>query len=388
MTDDDWLTSPVAEDEDPPVRIDTTVAHQSRIYDYLLGGKDNYAADREAAERALEAFPGLRAWARNNRASLSRAVRFLVAEAGIRQFLDIGTGLPTAENTHEVAQRLAPAARICYVDNDPTVLLHARALLTSHPDGRCAYLDADFREPATILAGAAETLDLSQPVAVMLLAILHVIPDSDDPQGVIARIMAALPSGSYLVISHPASDLAGPGVADEIARRFNERMGGVRSRARSRDEVARLFTGLELVPPGIVPTPQWRPEPGASLPGGDPAYAGIARKPLWTSRALLSRRARRGGGPHSPRARPALPRPSAAACTPPASWRISRLPWPSRPCRPASASARSSRWTTAAAGRSSPGTFPWCARHRGSAPRARPPGARRMPATPRRSPAA
>src|SRR5579875_2185891 len=239
MTDDDWLTSPVAEDEDPPVRIDTTVAHQSRIYDYLLGGKDNYAADREAAERALEAFPGLRAWARNNRAFLSRAVRFLVAEAGIRQFLDIGTGLPTAENTHEVAQRLAPAARICYVDNDPTVLLHARALLTSHPDGRCAYLDADFREPATILPG---------------------IPDSDDPQGVIARIMAALPSGSYLVISHPASDLAGPGVADEIARRFNERMGGVRSRARSRDEVARLFTGLELVPPGIVPTPQWRPE--------------------------------------------------------------------------------------------------------------------------------
>jgi hypothetical protein len=279
MTEDDWLTSPIAEDDHHLVQIDTTVAHQSRIYDYLLGGKDNYAADREAADRALEAFPGLRAWARNNRAFLARAVRFLVAEAGIRQFLDIGTGLPTAENTHEVAQRLIPATRICYVDNDPAVLLHARALLTSHPDGRCAYMDADFRDPAAILAGAAETLDLSDPVAVMLLAILHVIPDSDDPWGIVARIMGALPSGSYLVISHPASDIVAAGVAEEVARRFNERMGSVQSRARSRDEVARFFTGLELVPPGIVQTPQWRPEPGSSLPGAEPAYAAVARKP-------------------------------------------------------------------------------------------------------------
>ena len=263
---------------DTPVQIDTTVAHQSRIYNYLLGGKDNFAADRDAADRAIEAFPGLAVWARNNRAFLTRAVRYLVSEEGIRQFLDVGTGLPTAENTHEVAQRIAPEARICYVDNDPIVLAHARALLTSDPAGATDYVSADFRDPDRILSAAAATLDFSQPIAVMLLAILHVVPDDDDPWGLVARIMAAVPSGSFLVISHPARDIH-PERVTELTKRFNERLGGVQSRGRTHEEVASFFTGLDLVEPGIVVTPQWRPEPGSHVQDADPAYAAVARKP-------------------------------------------------------------------------------------------------------------
>ena len=269
-------------DDDLPVKIDTTVAHQARIYNYLLGGKDNFAVDREAADRAIEAFPGLAVWARNNRAFLGRAVRYLVAEAGVHQFLDIGTGLPTANNTHEVAQRIAPTARVCYVDNDPIVLTHARALLTSHPAGVTDYVHANFQNPDRILSEAARTLDFSQPIAVMLLAILHVIPESEDPSQdpyhVVRRIMDAVPSGSYLVISHPASDV-NPEQAAEIARRFNQRMGVVRSSGRSRDEVTRFLTGLDLVPPGVVITPEWRPDPAARPPDREPAYAAVARKP-------------------------------------------------------------------------------------------------------------
>jgi trans-aconitate methyltransferase len=261
-----------------PVQIDTTVAHQSRIYNYLLGGKDNFAADRDAADRAIEAFPGLAAWAKNNRAFLTRVVRYLVSEEGIRQFLDVGTGLPTAENTHEVAQRIAPEARICYVDNDPIVLAHARALLNSDPAGATDYVSADLRDPDKILSSAAATLDFSQPVAVMLLAILHVVPDADDPWGLVARIMAAVPPGSFLVISHPARDIH-PERVTELTKRFNERLGGVESRGRTREEVARFFTGLELVEPGIVVTPQWRPDPGSHAQDADPAYAAVARKP-------------------------------------------------------------------------------------------------------------
>ncbi len=258
-------------------RIDTTVARQARIYDYLLGGKDNFAIDREAAEQATAAFPGLVAWARNNRAFLARAVNYLVAEAGIRQFLDIGTGLPTANNTHEVAQRIAPQSRVVYVDNDPVVLMHAQSLLASSPEGATAYIEADLRDPDTILARAQDTLDFTRPVALMLLAILHVIPDTDDPWGVVSRLMAALPSGSYLAMSHPASDIHPEQIA-EMTKRFNERTGNVRGATRTRDEVARFFTGLELVEPGIVSTPQWRPGTGIH-PADDPAYAALARKP-------------------------------------------------------------------------------------------------------------
>ncbi len=262
---------------EPVSPLDTSVARQARIYDYLLGGKDNFAADREAAEQAIAAFPGLAAWARNNRAFLARAVRYLVTEEGIRQFLDIGTGLPTAENTHEVAQRAAPESRVVYVDNDPVVLVHARALLTSRPEGATAYLQADLRDPETILEAAANTLDFTRPIALMLLAILHVVPDADDPWAFVSRIMGALPSGSYLVISHPASDINIANIA-EMTRRFNERLGSVVSAGRTREEVARFFAGLDLVDPGIVSTPRWRPDPGIGLPD-DPAYAGVAQKP-------------------------------------------------------------------------------------------------------------
>jgi S-adenosyl methyltransferase len=260
------------------VRIDTTVAHQARIYNYLLGGKDNFEVDREAAEKAIEAFPGLVAWARNNRAFLSRAVRYLVAEEGVTQFLDIGTGLPTEENTHEVAQRLEPSSRVCYVDNDPIVLTHARALLVGHEAGATEYVHADLRDPGQILDAAAQTLDFSQPIAVMLLAILHVLPDSEEPYRLVSRVMAAVPAGSYLVISHPASDIHTASVT-ELARRFNERLGPVQSQGRTREEVSRFFDGLDLVPPGIITTPKWRPDPGTEPPGPDPAYAGVARKP-------------------------------------------------------------------------------------------------------------
>jgi hypothetical protein len=257
--------------------IDTSVARQARIYDYLLGGKDNFAADREAAEQAIAAFPGLATWARRNRAFLARAVNYLVADAGVRQFLDIGTGLPTANNTHEVAQRIAPETRVVYVDNDPVVLIHAQSLLNSAPDGATAYIQADLRDPEAILARAAETLDLSRPVALMLLAILHVIPDADDPWAVVGRLTAALPSGSYLVISHPARDIHPEQVA-EMTKRFNQRLGSVVSAGRTRDEVARFFTGLHLVEPGIVSTPRWRPGSGVE-PAEDPAWAAVGRKP-------------------------------------------------------------------------------------------------------------
>ena len=221
-----------AEGKDEISPFDTSVARQARIYDYLLGGKDNFAADREAAVQAIAVFPGLAAWARNNRAFLARAVRYLVSEAGVRQFLDIGTGLPTAENTHQVAQRIAPGSRVVYVDNDPVVLVHAQALLTSSPEGATAYIKADLRDPETILTAAAATLDFTRPVALMLLAILHVIPSADDPWEIVARIMAALPSGSYLAISHPASDVHSAQIA-EMTRRFNQRLGNVVSAGRT-----------------------------------------------------------------------------------------------------------------------------------------------------------
>jgi len=257
--------------------LDTEHAHSARVYNYWLGGKDNYAADREAAERAIAANPRIVTDVRANRAFLARAVRYLAADCRVGQFLDIGTGLPTAANTHEVAQAAAPSARIVYVDNDPVVLAHARALLTSTPEGATAYLEADLRDTAAILAGAARTLDFARPVALMLLIILHLIPDADDPYGVVARLMAALPAGSYLVLAHPGSDIRAARMA-EMTRRVNERMRGPQATMRDRAAIARFFDGLDLVEPGVVQPQQWRPDPGALSPPEVTAWCGVARK--------------------------------------------------------------------------------------------------------------
>ena len=243
--------------------LDTSVAHPARVYDYWLGGKDNFAADREAAERVLAVAPGLRYRVRANRAFLGRATRYLAAEAGLRQFLDIGTGIPAAGNTHEVAQRVAPDARVVYVDNDPIVLLHAQALLRSTPEGATDYLQADLRDPGTILDRAAALLDFGQPVAVMLLGVLHLIQDDEDPWGIVARLMAAMPPGSYLTISHPAIDIHQSQA--NAQRVYNERVATPQT-LRTREQVARFFAGLELVDPGLVQVHQWRPDPGDFAP--------------------------------------------------------------------------------------------------------------------------
>ena len=261
-----------------PSRIDTGTAHSARIYNYWLGGKDNFPADREAAEAAIAANPGIVGDVQANRAFLARVVSYLVADAGIRQFLDIGTGLPTADNTHEVAQRLAPGSRVVYVDNDPIVLAHARALLTSSPQGMTAYLEADLADPDTILKSAARTLDFSQPVALMLLIFLHLIPDAAEPAKIVARLMNALPAGSYLVLAHPASDIRAAQMA-EMTRRVNERMSGPRATMRDRAAITRFFDGLELIEPGVVQPQQWRPEPGMLSPPQVTAWCGVARKP-------------------------------------------------------------------------------------------------------------
>lgn len=250
----------------------------SKNIGYLLGGKDNYAADREAAERVLAVTPGLRSRVRANRAFLARAVRYLAGEAGIRQFLDIGTGIPSADNTHQVAQALTPDARIVYADNDPIVLVHAQALLTSDPHGSTRYVQGDLRDPAPVLRAAAQTLDFAQPVALMLLGILHLIQDSEDPYRIVASLVDALAPGSYLVISHPASDI-NPAAQAEAQKRYNERVSTPQT-LRTRDEVARFFTGLDLVPPGLACVHTWRPGPGDPAPlGAASAYGGVARKP-------------------------------------------------------------------------------------------------------------
>jgi hypothetical protein len=256
---------------------DTEHAHSARIYNYWLGGKDNYAADREAAEQAIAANPGIVSDVRANRAFLARAVHHLAADCGVRQFMDIGTGLPTASNTHEVAQAATPAARVVYVDNDPVVLVHARALLTSTSEGTTAYLDADLRDTAGILEAAAQTLDFGQPIALMLLIILHMIPDTDDPYGIVGRLVQALPPGSYLVLAHPASDIRAAKMA-EMTRRVNQRMSGPPATMRDRAAITRFFDGLELLEPGVVQPQQWRPEPGALSTAQVTAWCGVARK--------------------------------------------------------------------------------------------------------------
>ena len=256
--------------------LDTSVAHPARVYDYWLGGKDNFAADREAAERVLAAAPGLRFRVRANRAFLGRTTRYLAAEAGIRQFLDIGTGIPTGDNTHEVAQRAAPDARVVYVDNDPIVLLHAQALLRSTPQGATDYIQADLHDPGLILDRATALLDFGQPVAVMLLGVLHLIQDAEDPWGIVARLMAAMPAGSYLTISHPAIDIHP--AQSTVQRIYNENV-PTQQTLRTREQVARFFTGLELVEPGLVQVHQWRPDPSDFAPEGVvSAHGAVARK--------------------------------------------------------------------------------------------------------------
>ena len=262
----------------PPAVIDTGVAHNARIYDYWLGGKDNFAADREAGDRALEANPRILRGVRANRRFLACAVRYLAGEAGIRQFLDVGTGLPAMDNTHEVAQAVAPDARVVYVDNDPIVLAHARALLTGTREGYTAFIDGDIRDTAAVLTNASRTLDFSRPIAVMALLVLQHIPDSDDPQGIVARLVEATPSGSYLVVSDTASDIR-PEVAAETQRRLNARMAG-RQTTRSRAQIQQYFAGLDMVPPGLVTLNRWRPAADDPDPGEDiAAYCGIGRKP-------------------------------------------------------------------------------------------------------------
>ena len=253
---------------------DRNVPHIARMYDYWLGGKDNYAVDRAVADQIAAIFPDILVGVRAQRAFLGRVVRYLAAEAGISQFLDIGTGLPSADNTHEVAQRIVPQSRVVYVDNSPVVLAHARALLGSGPQGATAFIQADLRDTGRILAEAARILDLSQPVAVLLLGVLPFIPDDDDPATIVARLMAAAPPGSYLAVAHPASDIAAEQMARTV-RRFNLQARDPVT-VRTYAEVARFFDGLDLVEPGLVQLHRWRAESdGLELPN----YGGVGRKP-------------------------------------------------------------------------------------------------------------
>jgi len=256
---------------------DITVAHASRVYDYWLGGKDNFAADRTAAEEIIAVRPTIIRDIRANRAFLGRAVRFLAAEAGIRQFLDVGTGLPTSPNVHDVAQTAAPECRIVYVDNDPMVLTHARALLTSSPHGACAYVDADLKDTAKILAEAARTLDFSQPVAVLFVGVLHLVSDDEHPYGIVADMVNATVQGSCLALTHPAKDINADEVA-EGARRYNEHVKVLQTR-RTYAETLRFFDRLQVIPPGLVQCHRWRPDPrAAGLAEDVSAWGGVARK--------------------------------------------------------------------------------------------------------------
>jgi O-methyltransferase involved in polyketide biosynthesis len=262
-------------DHDQP-KIDTTVPHSARIWNYWLGGKDNFEVDRSAGEQIVALVPDLVISARADRAFLRRAVEHLAGEVGIRQFLDIGTGLPTADNTHEVAQRIAPEARVVYVDNDPLVLAHARALLTGTPHGATDYLDADLRDPEKILTVAAETLDFDRPVAVILLGILNFVIDDDEAHAVVRRLLEPLPSGSFLVVSHPTTEVQGAEMTEAV-RLWNS-TGGAQMRLRDQAGVAAFFDGLDVVEPGIVTCSRWRPADSGTVAAVS-HYGGVGRKP-------------------------------------------------------------------------------------------------------------
>ena len=271
-----------ADRELPP--FDTTVASQARVWNYWLGGKDHFASDREASEKVLAAMPSLLQIARASRRFLADAVTLLARDYGIRQFLDIGTGLPTADNTHEVAQRAAPESRVVYVDNDPVVLLHARTLLTSTPPSVTDYIQADLREPDTILAGAAATLDFARPVAITLLGVLHFV-GGDEAYQIVDRLLDAVPPGSYLAVTHATLD---PAFGGEAAVEANAAMNQMWNNSsptpitpRSREQVARFFRGLQMVEPGLVSMSRWRPEPGSSQdePAEVMGFGCVGRKP-------------------------------------------------------------------------------------------------------------
>jgi O-methyltransferase involved in polyketide biosynthesis len=255
---------------------DTSVPSPARMWNYWIGGKDHFAADREAADKIMAAMPALPAIARSVRHFLIDIVHTLTVDYGIRQFLDIGTGLPTADNTHDVAQRAAPESRIVYADYDPVVLAHARALLTSSPDGKTDYIQADLRDTDTILSAAAKTLNFGKPVAILLLAVLHFVPDEDDPYAIVRKLMDAVPSGSFLVIVHAPSDVRPEEMAEQT-RRYNE-SGAEVMRPRSQEEILQFFAGLELIGPGVAPLSEWLPN-GQAEPGSSDAVAGVARKP-------------------------------------------------------------------------------------------------------------
>ena len=260
-----------------PLPFDVTKAHQARSYDYLLGGKDNYAADRAAVDEQIKIVPNLVFTMRANRAFLGRAVRYLAGEAGIRQFLDIGTGIPTAGNTHEVAQAIAPDSRVVYVDYDPVVLAHARALLDSSEAGATEYIDADLRDTGTILSRAADLLDFTKPVAITLLSILHAIPDADDPHAIVATLLDAVPSGSYLAISIFGPELL-PAEAREALLDNTRRTSLQQYTSRTREQVARFFDGTDLVEPGLVPVEEWRLDPGAGGEDKSFLWCAVGRK--------------------------------------------------------------------------------------------------------------
>jgi hypothetical protein len=255
---------------------DTGTAHIARVYNYWLGGRDHFAADRAAGEATLRAYPGIRLSAQANRAFLARVVRHLAQAEGIRQFLDIGTGLPTADNTHQVAQAAAPDSRVVYVDNDPLIGAHARALLTSTPQGATAYLEADLHDTGKILAQAGEVLDFGQPVAIMLIAVLHYIPDLAQARDIVARLLAAVPPGSFLALSHAGSDLV-PAESAAFEQKLNQHLPSDTHVARSQGEVAGFFAGTELLAPGVVRVSQWRPGP-ADEPLPTILWGGVGRK--------------------------------------------------------------------------------------------------------------
>jgi hypothetical protein len=264
-------------DKKPP-KLDTTVAYSARVNNYWQGGKDNFEADRVAADQALAAFPGLPAAIRAGGPWRRRVTRFLVTEGGIRQFLDLGAGLPAGETIHQMAEALQPGCRAVYVDHDPMVLAHARALLpVPGPGPACGFVEADIRDTDAVLAGAAGPLDLGQPVAVILSSVLHLIPDADHPQAMVARYLAAVPAGSYLVIAHPSSDIQ-PEASAGMAASLNESVAQKRT-YRDHGQVTSFFAGLDLVEPGVVPLPQWRPDSAEEASAPTMAWTGVARKP-------------------------------------------------------------------------------------------------------------
>jgi hypothetical protein len=263
--------------DDAATKLDAGVPHSARLWNYWLGGKDNFAVDRAVADQILAMVPEMVESARADRAYLGRVVRYLAGEVGIRQFLDVGTGIPTANNTHEVAQQIAPTSRIVYVDNDPLVLVHARALLTSHPEGRTDYLEADLREPEKIIEGARRTLDFDQPIGLTMLGILNFVPDDDVAAQLVARLVEALPPGSYLAISHPTTEINGETMIEAL-RLWNDGP-AAKMVLRSAEQVKHLFGDLDMVEPGVVSCSQWRPDKGEENAEPVPHYGGVGRKP-------------------------------------------------------------------------------------------------------------